>query len=94
MRFGAGIQNKILEAMALRKAVVTTPVGAQGIEGEDGKHFVVADRPEEMAEKIMELLNDVEKRKVIGQNTRALIEEKYTWNIIGQKLLKEIEEAI
>jgi len=94
MRFGAGIQDKILEAMALRKAVVTTPLGAQGIEGEDGKHFVVADRPEEMAEKIMELLNDVEKRKVIGQNTRALIEEKYTWNIIGQKLLKEIEEAI
>ena len=80
--------------MALRKAVVTTPVGAQGIEGEDGKHFVVADGSEEMVEKILELLKDEEKRRGIGRNARALIEEKYTWDVIGEKLLEEIEEII
>ena len=94
MRFGAGIQDKILEAMALRKAVVTTPLGAQGNEGEDGKHFVVADGREETVEKTLELLKDEEKRKKIGENARALIEEKYTWDVIGEKLLKEIEEII
>jgi len=95
IRLGAGIQNKILEAMALRKPVVTTSKGARGIAGgEDGKHFVVADSPEEMAEKILALLNAPERRRVIGQNARALIEEKYTWDVIGAKLLAEIEKII
>jgi len=94
MRFGAGVQNKILEAMALRRPVVTTSKGARGIVGEDGKHFVVIDDPQEMANKILELLNDNEKRKVIGENARALIEERYTWDAVGRKLLKETKELI
>lgn len=94
LRFGAGIQNKILEAMALRKAVVTTSVGAQGIEGEDGRHFIVVSKHEEMAEKVSEIFHDNGRRKIIGENARALIEEKYTWDVIGQKLLREIEEII
>mgnify|MGYP000023415382 CR=1 FL=1 len=95
IRLGAGIQNKILEAMALRKPVVTTSKGARGIAGgADGKHFVVADDPEKMAEKILELLNDPERRREIGQNARALIEERYTWDAIGVKLLAEIEKVI
>ena len=94
LRFSAGIQNKVLEAMALRKAVVTTSKAARGIEGEDGKHFVVADTEEEMAEKILELLADDSKRREIGQNARELVEKKYRWDIVGQKLLKEIEEVL
>ena len=94
IRLGAGIQNKILEAMALRKPVVTTSKGARGIAGgADGKHFVVADDPEKMAEKILELLNDPERRREIGQNARALIEERYTWDVIGAELLAEIEKV-
>ena len=94
LRFSAGIQNKVLEAMALRKAVVTTSKAARGIEGEDGKHFVVADTEEEMAEKILELLADDSKRREIGQNARELVEEKYRWDIVSQKLLKEVEEVL
>ena len=94
LRFSAGIQNKVLEAMALRKAVVTTSKAARGIEGEDGKHFVVADTEEEMAEKILKLLADDSKRREIGQNARELVEKKYRWDIVGQKLLKEIEEVL
>ncbi len=95
IRLGAGIQNKILEAMALRRPVVTTSKGARGIAGgEDGKHFVVADSSEKAVDKILELLNDSEKRREIGQNARALIEERYTWDVIRVKLLAEIEEII
>jgi len=94
LRFSAGIQNKVLEAMALRKAVVTTSKAARGIEGEDGKHFVVADTEEEMAEKILELLADDSKRREIGQNAGELVEKTYRWDIVGQKLLKEIEEVL
>ncbi len=94
MRFGAGIQNKVLEAMALRKPIVTTSLGAQGIKGKDGEHFLVADRAEEMTEKILSLLEDREKRKSMGKKARALIEKEYTWDTIGEKFLTEIEQII
>jgi len=92
MRFGAGTQNKILEAMALRKPVVTTSLGANGVKGEDGKHFLVADEPEEMTEKILSLLDDSGKRKDIGYEARGLVEREYTWSRVGEKFLREIEQ--
>jgi len=94
LRFGAGIQNKILEAMALRKPVVTTSLGARAIKGKDGEHFLVADRAEEMAEKILSLLEDREKRKSMGKKARALIKKEYTWDTIGEKFLMEIGQII
>lgn len=60
----------------------------------NGKHFIIADGKEEMTEKILELLNDAEKWKAIGQNAKAFIEERYTWDVIGERLLREIEEIV
>ena len=94
IRFGAGIQNKILEAMALTKPVVTTSLGAQAVKGKDGEHFLVADGAEEMAEKILSLLEDREKRKSMGKKAGALIEKEYTWGTIGEKFLMEIRQII
>lgn len=94
MRFGAGVQNKLLEAMALRKAVVTTSLAAKAIKGKDGKHFLVADGPVEMANRILGLLEDKEKRESLGEEARALIEREYTWRTVGQKLLREIDTVI
>ncbi len=94
LRFGAGVQNKLLEAMALRKAVVTTSMAAKAIKGKDGKHFLVADNPAEMANRILELLEDKEKRVSLGEEARALMEREYTWRTVGQKLLREIDRVI
>jgi len=94
MRFGAGTQNKILEAMALRKPVVTTSLGAKGIKGEEGKHFLIADEPEEMAEKILNLLDDSGKREYVGYQARHLVETEYSWSRVGEKFLREIERLI
>ncbi|MBW1716384.1 MAG: glycosyltransferase [Deltaproteobacteria bacterium] len=94
LRFSAGIQNKVLEAMALRKAVVTTTKAARGIEGEDRRHFIIADDEEGMASKILKLLADESRRKEIGENARELVEAKYRWDSVGEKLLKEIEEVL
>ena len=94
LRFGAGVQNKLLEAMALRKPVVTTSLAAKAIKGKDGKHFLVADNPVEMANRILGLLEDKEKRESLGQEARALIEREYTWRTVGQKLLREIDRVI
>ncbi len=94
MRFGAGVQNKILEAMALGKPVVTTSLGVEGIKGREDEHFLVADKPEEMVEKIMDLLESRKRRRSIGRRARALIEERYTWKRIGEQFLKEIGQIL
>jgi len=95
MKVAAGIQNKILEAMALGKTVVTTSLGAAGIAGGvDGKHFVIADTEEEMASKILDLIDDKSQRENIGRDARRLVKEKYRWSKIKKILLKEIGQII
>lgn len=94
IRFSAGIQNKVIEAMALGKPVVTTTKVSRGIEGENGIHFIIADEDKEMATRIIELLANKSKREKIGANARKLVEEKYQWHIIKERLFKEIEYAL
>jgi sugar transferase (PEP-CTERM/EpsH1 system associated) len=94
LRFGGGIQNKILEAMALRKPIVTTSRGARGIEGKPGEHFLVADGNEEMAGKIIDLLRNKDLRIALGRKARELVENNYRWHIIGEKLLSEIDKIL
>ena len=95
LRFGAGIQNKVLESMALGKTIITSPIGAQGIpEAKSGEHLEVIkeDRPEIWAEKILTLLFNSRKRNDLGEKAKKLIEENYRWEKIGDKLLDIINE--
>lgn len=95
LRFGAGVQNKILESMALGKAVLTSVVGARGTEAtKSGKHFEVVSSFDSCIwrDKIIELWTNRKRRKEIGEQARELIEENYTWKKIGKKLLRVIEE--
>lgn len=93
LRFGAGIQNKVLEAMALGKAVLTSPIGAKGIpDAKNGIHLEVEDPndPCKFAKKLINLLFDPKKRRDLGKNARDLIIKNYSWEKIGKVLLKEI----
>jgi len=94
LRFCAGIQNKILEAMALGKAVITSPIAARGIEGKEGVHFLIAKDREDFIEKILELFSNSEKRKFIGKNAKELIKKKYTWQRIEEDLFSNISKII
>ena len=91
LRFGGGIQNKVLEPMALGKVIISTPFGVRWLEGKDGIHFLVAQNDQDFIQKILDLLNNQEKRIRIGHNARKLIFQKYTWQIIGRQLLSYIE---
>ena len=79
LRIARGIQNKVLEAMAMGKPVVASAAAAQGIEAVDGKHFYVADDPHHEARLVCALLSDPEKAKAIGDNARMLIFAAYSW---------------
>jgi sugar transferase (PEP-CTERM/EpsH1 system associated) len=81
---GSGTRLKILEAMAMGKAVVSTSIGAEGLDVRNGKNIFIADAPQEFADAVVEILKNAEKRREIGQHARALIDETYRWERIGE----------
>lgn len=89
---GSGTRLKILEAMAMYKAVVSTSLGCEGLTVVPGKHLLIADQPAEFAHVVAELLNNPEKRRALGMTGRALVEAVYSWEQCGQRLLQLVEE--
>lgn len=79
LQCGAGIQNKILEAMACGLPVVSTSYGNGGINAEDEKEILIRDDPERFAEAVIELLDDENKRNYIGLMGRRLVERRFSW---------------
>jgi len=80
VRFGTGIKNKILEAMALSLPIVGYPGSTAGIDCISGEHLFVVKRPEEFAAQVMTLLRNADLGRRIAQAGRRLVEEKYSWD--------------
>jgi len=91
---GSGMRLKILEAFALRRAVVSTSLGAEGIEYEDGRNIVIRDKAEEFAEGIVDLLSNPGKAEKLGWNARALVEEKYGWDKVAVNFREEVSRLL
>ena len=94
LRVGGGTRLKMVDAMAQGKAIVSTTLGAEGIAGDAGKHFVLADDPAEFAAQTVRLLRDEAARRELGQAARARAEERYAWSILGAKLADEYSRVI
>ncbi len=86
LRFGGGTRLKILEALSMKKALVSTTLGAEGLDVKNNRDLVIADTPRQMAEDILHLLQDENMRKNLGNNGHSLVETQYDWNIIGRRL--------
>lgn len=83
---GSGIRVKILEGMALGKTVVTTTMGAAGIDCTDGKNILIANTPAEFMGAISRCMDNPATCKTIGENARKLIEEKYALAVTSAQL--------
>lgn len=79
MQIARGVQNKILEAMAMGVPVVTNSLGFEGITASPGHDILVEDRPETFAKRVIELMTNVDLRKTIASNARKRIEQEYRW---------------
>jgi sugar transferase (PEP-CTERM/EpsH1 system associated) len=86
LRIGGGSRLKILEALAMKKAVVSTSVGAEGLEVKNGQNIVLADTAADFAETTMELLDDREKAATLGSTGRKLVEQRYGWDSLADRL--------
>jgi glycosyltransferase involved in cell wall biosynthesis len=79
LRIGGGTRIKVYEAMGMGKAVVSTRIGVEGLPVRDGEHVVLADRPEDFADAIVDLLQDGDKRSRIERAARAFVERNCNW---------------
>jgi sugar transferase (PEP-CTERM/EpsH1 system associated) len=86
MQIGTGMQNKILEAMAMSLPCITSNLANNSIGATDGKDVLIAEKPEQYAELIISLLNDKQKAKSIAASGNAFVRENYNWEIQTKKL--------
>ena len=91
---GGGTKLKILDALAMGKAIVADPIACEGIDVTDGVDVVFASRPEEYVSAIRRLFSDREERMRLGENARRLAEAKYAFSMIGEKLARLVREAV
>jgi glycosyltransferase involved in cell wall biosynthesis len=89
---GSGTRVKILEAMSLGSPVVSTRIGAEGIEAEDGREILLADEPEEFAAAVSRLLASQELFENLRQAGRQLVEQEYDWRVVGREVNRTVAE--
>jgi glycosyltransferase involved in cell wall biosynthesis len=86
LRLGSGTRLKIIEAMAMGKAVVSTKLGAEGIEAVAGRDLLVEDAPAAFADVVNRLLTEPGLAARIGQSARQLAVERYAWSEAARAL--------
>jgi polysaccharide biosynthesis protein PslH len=91
---GSGTRLKILEALAMGKAVVSTSLGCEGLNVMSGEHLIVADQPELFAQSIVDLLQNAEQRTNLGKAGRALVETEYSWARCGDDVIRALEKIV
>jgi glycosyltransferase involved in cell wall biosynthesis len=85
---GSGTRLKILEAMALGVPVISTQVGAEGINYNNETDIIIANEEKEFAEKVITLLKNKKLRIEIAERASGLVKNHYDWNIIGNHMKK------
>ena len=86
LRLGGGTRLKIVEGMAMGKAIVSTTLGAEGIEAVPGRDLLVEDHPAAFADAVNRLLADPGLAARIGQSARRLAVQRYSWSGAAQAL--------
>jgi len=94
LRVGGGTRLKILDAWAMGKAVVSTPLGAEGLECHEGDNILLAESPEGFAEAIRRVLDDKDLRARLEHGARATVVEGYDWERLGKRMYESYGEAL
>jgi glycosyltransferase involved in cell wall biosynthesis len=85
LRIGGGTRLKIYEAMAAKIPVVSTSVGAEGLDIRDGENIAIADSPQDFAERCVALLDDSVARQRMAQNAWETVSTCYSWQVVSRK---------
>jgi glycosyltransferase involved in cell wall biosynthesis len=88
LKLARGVQNKLLEAMAMAKPIVASSAAAQGIDAQDGQHLLVADGAPATATAVTALLRDPARRSALGMAARERMIARYGWDATMAPLAK------
>ena len=94
LRIGGGTRFKILEAMAMARPVVSTSLGAEGIDARAGTEILIADDPPSFAQAVGRLLDDPTLAALLSARGRALVEERYSWGAAAERLQTFFHELL
>lgn len=86
IRIGGGTRIKILDAWAMGKAVVSTSIGCEGLDARHDENILIADSPDEFAERVTQVLTDEPLRRRLGWEARRTVEQRYSWDAIGDDM--------
>ncbi len=86
LRMGGGTRFKLLEALALRRPIVSTRMGAEGFPLQNGRDALLADGPQSFADSVCRLLQDTDLSDKLSSTGRALVAARYDWSVIVPKL--------
>lgn len=86
LRMGGGTRLKILQAMAMKVPIISTTIGAEGLDAVDGTHALLRDDPKEFAEATLELMNNSSLKKKLAENAYQFVREEYDWRTIGRRI--------
>jgi glycosyltransferase involved in cell wall biosynthesis len=86
LRMGGGTRLKVVEGLAMEKAVVSTSLGSEGIDVTHGQHLLIADEPDAFADAVLRILRDCGLAARLGREGRALVESRYTWETAVRRL--------
>ncbi len=93
LRIGGGTRLKVLEAMAMGKAIVSTRLGCEGFDLAPDQELAIADTPAEFVSAVLALLGDAGRREQMGRAARRFAESRYDWSAIGPRLEKVYAES-
>ncbi len=94
VRYGVGIQNKVLEAMAMATPVVCSPQASSALKAVNGRDILIGEDPQAIAQHIIHLLRSTEQQQEIGQAGRRYVETYHTWDSAAATLEELYESAI
>lgn len=92
LRAGGGTRIKILESMALGRPVVSTSIGAEGLELQDGLHYRRADGERALADSVLRVVRDPEGSRRMAARARRFVEERCDWKVAADAQLRVYEE--
>jgi sugar transferase (PEP-CTERM/EpsH1 system associated) len=93
LRVGGGTRLKIFEALAMGKAVLSTTVGAEGLDVRPGTHVELADGADAFADAVISLLSNPSRRAALGRAGRALVEEQFSWPQVTRRFEALLADA-
>ena len=89
-----GVKTKTIEAMGLRKAIVSTSIGAMGLNCTNGRELLIADSPEKFAECVIDLISDENKRTQLAITGYEHYKKNYSWYELTRQLFNYLDEVV